>query len=507
MDEFGKWAASHVEPHGRVNIQVKTCNSAASQLGLAKLKNKKSVAVSALCDTGAQMCVSDWSTAKEMGISKSDILTPALTISTADNAKLELIGATFLTLYSNSGQSTDQLVYFANGVGQFYLSKSAMKDLGIINRDFPKIGSCINKQVENNHDDDDNVDNEEDDVFAEVQQLQVGAPLQHSHLHVAPPPYSLPVPHHAPSAPEGNFMPPVPAGETRLQSLVNHTHGGQVPSQRGEPPVSGHVHAPQGPQQFLPSPYSLPLDDQQQPASLYRDSGKFKLNFQAQKDGTNGALTKVGQQQSAAHTPAQGYPNNFLNQDNLSAAGHQQGMVAGQTVGCEDIGADWQQEFPSMQPWSGSWPLPPDPPPPPPPHSSQQVHTPKYDKLGRELAPCGCLKHLPPPPPTTVPPCAITPDNVHEIEKWFLNTYAASAFNVCPHQPLPLMTGLPPHVKEDSDPVAIHRPSTIPAHWVEDVRRELERDIALGVIERVPSNTPTTWCSRMHVVGKKTSGQ
>ena len=68
------------------------------------------------------------------------------------------------------------------------------------------------------------------------------------------------------------------------------------------------------------------------------------------------------------------------------------------------------------------------------------------------------------------------------------------------------MTGQNPlriHVKEGVDPVAIHRPSTIPAHWVNQVRDELDRDIALGVLERVPSNTPTTWCSRMHVVGKK----
>ena len=142
MDEFGKWKVSHVEPHGRVQVQVKICNSAARQLGISKLPQKKTISVSALCDTGAQMCVSDWNLAKEMGLKKSDILTPALTISTADNAKLELIGATFLTLFTNTGEYSQQLVYFAIGVGQFYLSKSAMKDLGIISRDFPKIGSC-----------------------------------------------------------------------------------------------------------------------------------------------------------------------------------------------------------------------------------------------------------------------------------------------------------------------------------------------------------------------------
>ena len=47
-----------------------------------------------------------------------------------------------MTLYADSGETSHQLVYFALGVGNFYLSKSAMKDLGIISHDFPKIGSC-----------------------------------------------------------------------------------------------------------------------------------------------------------------------------------------------------------------------------------------------------------------------------------------------------------------------------------------------------------------------------
>ena len=109
--------------------------------------------------------------------------------------------------------------------------------------------------------------------------------------------------------------------------------------------------------------------------------------------------------------------------------------------------------------------------------------------------------------PTKRTPFTITQDNVNDVKDWFLKRYAASSFNTCPHQPLPLMTGLPPlriHLKKDAEPVAIHRPATIPAHWVEQVRQEVEQDIALGVLERVPSNTPTTWCSRMHVVGKKT---
>ena len=129
------------------------------------------------------------------------------------------------------------------------------------------------------------------------------------------------------------------------------------------------------------------------------------------------------------------------------------------------------------------------------------------DNKGRILAPCGCLVRTMPPDPPPAPPFPITSSNTHLIQAWLLDYYASSAFNTCTHQPLPLMTGLPPLrllLKEGSVPHAIHTPATVPAHWTQQVRKDLEQDIDLGVLERVPSNTPTTWCSRMHVVGKKT---
>ena len=75
------------------------------------------------------MCVADWHMAQRMKITKADLLTPALTVSVADNASLELMGAQFLKLTAQSGQTSEQLVYFAKGVGEFYLSKAALMDL------------------------------------------------------------------------------------------------------------------------------------------------------------------------------------------------------------------------------------------------------------------------------------------------------------------------------------------------------------------------------------------
>ena len=74
---------------------------------------------------------------------------------------------------------------------------------------------------------------------------------------------------------------------------------------------------------------------------------------------------------------------------------------------------------------------------------------------------------------------------------------ASSTFNQCPHQPLPTMTGPPMAVRVDPDtrPTITRHPVTVPLHWKEEVSRHLERNVALAVIERVPTNIPVT---RLH---------
>ena len=141
INSFGKWQPGPVQPHGKLQVNLTVCTSAPDQLGLPQMHDKSTIAVNALADTGAQMCVADWNVALRMGINKHELLQPVLKISLADNSNLQLIGANFLTIHAN-GESTHQLVYFATGVGQLYLSKAACVDLGIIDKNFPKIGSC-----------------------------------------------------------------------------------------------------------------------------------------------------------------------------------------------------------------------------------------------------------------------------------------------------------------------------------------------------------------------------
>ena len=119
--------------------------------------------------------------------------------------------------------------------------------------------------------------------------------------------------------------------------------------------------------------------------------------------------------------------------------------------------------------------------------------------------PCSCpVRQLPPQDPPSLP-CEPTVENLPILRQYILDRYAASAFNMCEQQPLPLMKDSPPlrlFMDPLAKPVAIHSPAAVPLHWEASVKAGLERDLRLGVIERVPVNTPTTWCSRMIITPK-----
>lgn len=127
--------------------------------------------------------------------------------------------------------------------------------------------------------------------------------------------------------------------------------------------------------------------------------------------------------------------------------------------------------------------------------------------VSQDEIPCACPRRVndPPPMPTTLPSgLAPTKENVEALKEWLLNYYGSTTFNVCEHQALPLMKCEPLqlHVDPNATPVAVHKPALVPIHWQDKVYADLERDVRIGVLERVSPNTPTTWCSRMVVTGK-----
>ena len=120
-------------------------------------------------------------------------------------------------------------------------------------------------------------------------------------------------------------------------------------------------------------------------------------------------------------------------------------------------------------------------------------------------ADCGCPRRLPPPPLPSEIPLPATSENVLHLENWIKGFFRHSAFNTCPHQPIPAMSGEPMKVtvREDAVPYAAYTPIPVPLHWEEEILKDLEKDIALGIIEPVPSTTPTIWCARAVWLQKK----
>ena len=120
---------------------------------------------------------------------------------------------------------------------------------------------------------------------------------------------------------------------------------------------------------------------------------------------------------------------------------------------------------------------------------------------------CGCLKRELPPQKPNALPFEATLENADRMKEWLLSRFASSTFNKCPHEVLPTMEGPPiqMHIEEHARPVSLRKPAPVPLHWQEQVERDLQRDVALGVLERVPHGEPTNWCFRM-VVTRKDDG-
>merc|ERR1712082_463524 len=65
----------------------------------------------------------------------------ALRKSVADNVEVQTVGAAFLSLTGKGGVKTNQMVYFADQMTDFYVSKEACRSLGVIPGEFPQVQS------------------------------------------------------------------------------------------------------------------------------------------------------------------------------------------------------------------------------------------------------------------------------------------------------------------------------------------------------------------------------
>ena len=130
----------------------------------------------------------------------------------------------------------------------------------------------------------------------------------------------------------------------------------------------------------------------------------------------------------------------------------------------------------------------------------------KCDEDSNNPGKCSCPVRTSPPPVPEKIPFPPTEQIIPKLKAWILQRYRSSAFNCCHNQKLPLVKETIPlnlHVDKNAKPVAIHKPFPVPVHWKEAVKAGLDKDVKMGVLEKVPVGEPTTWCSRMVVVPKK----
>ena len=111
---------------------------------------------------------------------------------------------------------------------------------------------------------------------------------------------------------------------------------------------------------------------------------------------------------------------------------------------------------------------------------------------------CDCPARTNPPSRPQKLPFQPIESNIPKMKEWLLARFASSTFNKCTHQRLPMMSGPPIEIHVDplAKPTAVHTPASVPIHWSDAVKAQLETDVRLGVIEKLKPNTPITWCHR-----------
>ena len=118
---------------------------------------------------------------------------------------------------------------------------------------------------------------------------------------------------------------------------------------------------------------------------------------------------------------------------------------------------------------------------------------------------CGCPRRITVPNKLANIPFPPIASNRGRLELWLREHFKSSALNTSPHQPWQIMTGRPLDITftQGEKPSAVHTPIPVSHHWKKRMKQDLDRDVALGIIEPVPTGTPTVWCSRMVVAPKK----
>ena len=59
------------------------------------------------------------------------------------------------------------------------------------------------------------------------------------------------------------------------------------------------------------------------------------------------------------------------------------------------------------------------------------------------------------------------------------------------------------HLKDNVVRYAAHTPINVPHYWENEIKQQLDKDVELGMLQKVPVGEPTEWCMRIVPVAKQ----
>ena len=442
--EEGRWAQKKVKPHPVIpGIRVEVDRQSYKSRNITEPTNARETVTEGLADTGAQMVVLGPQQLAQLGVREKELTPVMMKIITADDCTARGGGMVLvkITARDDAGKElvSRQQAYYMAGATHVFLSRECLEDLEVISPEFPKVGSC--RAV----------------AAGRAAGTAAGTGTE-QHLE----------PHLARKELDQQSQ-PVAARDCRLPGTVELLS--DAPPVVGAQPGATNVPVNSSVTSSLTRPSAPKVEGQQRPTEVAEPPGGLQY--------TPGGLVSSG---GAGPTRQEGRPEGggLLQEEMRSktlppgGSGPPEGGLRGQTA-------------------SPVW-------------EKVGVCTPRPGAVEGEERPCSCPERTLPPPVPKHCPFPATPENVGRIKDWIVNYYGASAFNTCTYQQLPMVTSSPPLrllVDPDYKPVAVLRPGSVPLHLVKEVKEGLDKDERLGVIEKVPVNTPVTWCARMVVCMKK----
>ena len=145
------WKQATSMTHPTLKLQLTVAQDDYNKFGVECPKITPS-SITVVTDTGAQSCLWSQRDFYRCGFTDQDLFPVKRTLSTASREEINIAGAIFLRLTGQDGKgnlyTAPVMTYISPDAGNFYLSRHACIQLGIIPKGFPRIGSADVSTIE-----------------------------------------------------------------------------------------------------------------------------------------------------------------------------------------------------------------------------------------------------------------------------------------------------------------------------------------------------------------------